>query len=176
MTDSEIDRLDRLFVDGTMERDEYVHKLAMVGAQPLWDRAAEPQNQVSYAVTPHNARRNRVVFWAGIAVLAILVVLSGILNDSSSGSPERDTGDSAAAWVMCQRFVEDRLRAPATAEYPSPYSQYTKQVSASRNVFEVSAYVDSENGFGAFIRNDFVCRVRYEGDESWRLESLEFGE
>jgi hypothetical protein len=39
-------------------------------------------------------------------------------------------------------------------------------------VFTVEGHVDSENGFGALIRNDYECVVRDDGDV-WTLESLE---
>lgn len=78
------------------------------------------------------------------------------------------------AWVICQQFLEDRLTAPATAEYPSGYSQYTSSLGGGR--FRVDAYVDAENGFGALVRTDFVCTVNYQGNDNGRLESLQFDE
>jgi len=115
----------------------------------------------------------------GVVILA-LIVLVGVSqcggNGGSSGrtGTTRDTGDAVGAWVICQQFLEDRLTAPATAEYPSGYSQYTSSLGGGR--FRVDAYVDAENGFGALVRTDFVCTVNYQGNDNGRLESLQFDE
>lgn len=113
-----------------------------------------------------------------IVALIVLGVIAGVCGDggdsSSGGGSRPDTGEAVGAWVVCQQFVEDRLQAPATAEYPSGYSNYTTALGGGR--FRVDAYVDAENGFGALIRTDFSCTVNYQGNDNWRLENLTFEE
>jgi hypothetical protein len=115
----------------------------------------------------------------GLIVLIVFVLWAGSCiasggGSGGSGGTRADVGSGVGAWVICQDFVEDRLTAPSTAEYPAGYSQYT--TSLGDRTFRVDAYVDAENSFGAMIRTDFTCTVRYQGSETWRLVSLEFDE
>lgn len=108
--------------------------------------------------------------------LIVVVIALSICSNSGSGgggSPRTsppDQGEAVGAWVVCQQFLEDRLVAPSTAEYPSGYSDYTRSLGGGR--FRVDAYVDAQNSFGAMIRTDFSCTVDYQGNDNWRLEEL----
>lgn len=115
-----------------------------------------------------------------LTIIGVMIVLGwalGAWESSPSGgsrSPAADTGEPIEAFLICQDFVEDRLKAPATAEYPSDYRKYTERLASGR--FRVTAYVDAQNSFGAQVRTDFVCVVKYVGDETWELESLALDE
>ena len=102
--------------------------------------------------------------------LAIAGSISGGSSSSGGGGGSRDSAEAVGAWVVCQDFIEDRLKAPSTAEYPSGYSQYTTKLSSVR--FRVDAFVDAQNSFGAMIRNEFSCTVEYQGNDRWRLQEL----
>jgi hypothetical protein len=81
--------------------------------------------------------------------------------------------DETTAFVMCQQYVKDRLRAPATADFPlTEYS--TRKLSPVQ--FEIRSYVDSENGFGAKIRARWTCRVKSldSSGDSWELIDIQF--
>lgn len=104
----------------------------------------------------------------GVALLGGCVAWLANRGDSSSSSGG-DGRDEFGAQVMCEQFVEDRLKAPATADFPSS-SEYV--VSGSGNSYTVQGYVDAENSFGAKIRTNFVCEVRDNGDDTWNLVSL----
>lgn len=99
-----------------------------------------------------------------LAVLAVLVVIALM-------SPR--THDAITAKVMCEGFVEDRLRAPATADFASITETQVDTVDADAGVYEVRSHVDAQNAFGAMIRNSYTCRVRWRGDGRWVLENLE---
>lgn len=112
------------------------------------------------------------LLWLGLLVFVVLFGFCfSLLSDRE---PKADIGEAVSAWVACQQFVEERLKAPSTVEYPSPYTEYTRSVGGG--TFEVDAYVDAENSFGAMIRTDFLCTVDYRGDDNWHLESLTFSE
>jgi hypothetical protein len=103
--------------------------------------------------------------------------LFSLCSDGGTGggsTPRADTGDAVGAWVVCQQFLEDQLKAPATAEYPSGYSQYTTSLGGGK--FRVDAYVDAQNSFGALIRTDFTCSVSYTGNDNWHLDNLTMDE
>lgn len=114
---------------------------------------------------------NRFADWVGenraksialLALISYIVVMA--VNHEPSPDRERDTGSATAAVLACQDFVEQSLRAPATAEFP-PISEAS--VSRSGSEWIVSSHVDSENGFGAFVRTNWTCEARYEGEGRW---------
>jgi len=71
---------------------------------------------------------------------------------------------------MCKQFVTDRLKAPATAVFPSSIDTQTEKLSAVQ--FRNHAYVDSQNGFGANIRMQYTCTVTNTGGDNWHLDNL----
>jgi hypothetical protein len=82
------------------------------------------------------------------------------------------------AWDMTKVLVEKRLKAPATAEWPrAPIGDggtddmYVR--SRAEGEYEVSAWVDSQNTFGALIRTDFRAVVRFIGNDEWALVEFE---
>lgn len=79
----------------------------------------------------------------------------------------KDIGDDIGAQVVCRDFVEDRLKSPSSADFSDEQSKHVRG-----RVWSVTGSVDSENSFGAMIRNTYVCTVRYVGDDRYRLQSL----
>lgn len=100
-----------------------------------------------------------VLFFAIVACLAYVCVSTG--GDSG---PEHSEG---MAWVMCEGFVEKRLKAPSTADFPRYDQDNVEHEGDGR--YTISAYVDAENSFGAKMRVPFDCVVQYKGEDRWRL-------
>lgn len=104
-----------------------------------------------------------------IFVIILLCVVGIVI--ATSGDEEEPADPVSAdrkinAEVMCEQFIEKRLKAPATAEYTDPE---TSKAGAS---YTVKGAVDSENGFGAKIRTPYVCVVKDNGDDTWTLVDL----
>lgn len=106
-----------------------------------------------------------------ILVAALALVIATLACGGGGGSDE--PGD-VEAYVMCQMFVKDRLKAPSTADFPAtPYAN----IEQDGNLWTIDAWVDAENSFGAQIRTDFHCQVRYsDASEEWTLIELELEE
>jgi hypothetical protein len=123
-----------------------------------------------------------------IAVLVIVLLLGGCMaiavatGEDKADSPSTDTGsdddapdpddpdvigDDIGAQVVCQDFVERQLKAPSTADFGDEEVEHIRGP-----VWEVVGEVDSENSFGAMIRNNYVCRVKFTGDDNWQLVKL----
>jgi hypothetical protein len=79
--------------------------------------------------------------------------------------------NTSAAWIMCQDFAEQRLRAPSTAEFPWMSDADINYMGDGE--FYIRAYVDAENAFGAKLRNDFVCRIQHDEGKRWTLKNME---
>jgi hypothetical protein len=113
---------------------------------------------------------------AGVLLILGCVLMTYVFlsrgNENSSGGQNLES----MASVQCRNFVKDNIKSPSTAKFTTPMT--TK---LSDDTFEVVAYVDAENSFGAVVRNLFICRIRYEGGDdafqsNWSLLDLTFSE
>jgi len=105
---------------------------------------------------------------AGIAILVLALLVLSQFYDKETPSIEPT---KYAAYVMCQEFVKDRLRAPATADFPVLSEARWSKSDGDRWRFE--AHVDAQNAFGAVIRTRFHCVVKYAGENKWQLVELD---
>lgn len=102
----------------------------------------------------------------GLVVVLLIFVVIGAL---SGGDDDEPGGGEYGARDVCETFVKARLKSPSTADF--------SETSASKNAggsWTVSGAVDSENGFGASIRNTYVCTVSPSGGDNWRLDDMQF--
>lgn len=92
----------------------------------------------------------------GIAFLVLVLVIA-----SRSSTEEKDPNpgnDKISAMVTCEKFVRDRLKAPATTTFTG-----LRMMDRGEHHWSVTGYVDAQNGFGALIRNQFGCELTFEG-------------
>lgn len=113
--------------------------------------------------TPPPPAKSTATGWAALGLLIACPVLfvGGWLYNALSGgsSGSNDSGARAA----CRVYVEDRLRAPSTAEFSG-----LEATAGDRGRWTVTGSVDAQNGFGAQVRSDFTCVVEYNGGD-WLL-------
>lgn len=82
-------------------------------------------------------------------------------------------GNATSAYLYSQQFVEQRLRAPSTADFP-PVSAITARAAGSCT-FQIVAYVEAQNAFGAMLRTPYSAVMkRLPEQDSWQLVSLDF--
>lgn len=97
--------------------------------------------------------------WIPAALLAAMVIACG-------SAPTPKEGDKYGAIVVCEDFVEDRLKAPATADFSD------EEATLLAGSWTVTGNVDAENSFGAKIRESFSCVVKHTGDDNYTLVKL----
>ncbi len=85
----------------------------------------------------------------------------------------------SSAHFQSQWYVKKRLKCPSTAKFSWFYPEVVGYLGDGR--FRVAGHVDSENSFGAKIRQNYLCVVKCIEEPSrknktgeWVLESLEF--
>lgn len=108
-------------------------------------------------------------------IIAVIVVVGGGLMlalgvgaaVSQRNAPPSADGSAITAEIMCERFIGDRLKAPATADYTHESTE------ASATTWTVSGYVDAENAFSARLRTRYVCEVRNTSGDRWKLVDLD---
>lgn len=93
---------------------------------------------------------------------------------SSFSAPRNDVPDEGEAYIIAKHFVEQNLKAPATADFPWSADQSIKKPDGR---YIVRGHVDSENSFGANIRSQFLVEMRFKGGEwndwnNWTLTGI----
>lgn len=72
---------------------------------------------------------------------------------------------SCTDWVevsyVAEEIVKQRLRAPATADFPSSPDQW--RITKEDGMVRVRSYVDAQNAFGATLRNTFDIILSCDG-------------
>ncbi|MNJ48022.1 hypothetical protein D3C77_432010 [compost metagenome] len=115
-----------------------------------------------------------------VAVTVVILVIVWGWYYMWSTSPQReldaqakDCSNTTLAFVMSQNYVKQRLKSPSSAEFPYVIDRGVQVVPDGQCGFYVSAYVDSQNGFGAMIRSSYQANISYDRKSKlWRLGDL----
>lgn len=99
--------------------------------------------------------------------ISTLIFLSGCLEQLSGTITNQDV------YLMSQKFVKEQLVSPASAQFPSINN--AKIIKKNMNTWLVVSYVDSQNRFGAMLRNYYACTLA-ENNGEWLLIDLNIGE
>ena len=70
-----------------------------------------------------------------------------------------DKPELQEAWIISKQFVKTILKAPASAEFP--YDNAGGSIEQNR--YNINAYVDAQNSFGALLRSNYYCKMDYKG-------------
>lgn len=128
-----------------------------MGGSPEENRPHAPANDVSVA-------NGCGLGCLGLVVLVAVLFVAGAM----AGDDSEDTdGDNYGAQDVCEQFVEDRLKAPATADFSGE-----KATHLGGGRWRVTGDVDAENSFGAQLRMTYVCEVQFTGGGDWTLKDL----
>ena len=108
--------------------------------------------------------------WPVYLITAVAIVALFLYGGASDASPKRANRVDACA--MSQEFVSRNLRAPATAVYPD-WTEANCKATRDGDIWTVRSYVDSQNGFGALIRSNYITEMVYHPDkDSWTLVDI----
>jgi hypothetical protein len=100
-----------------------------------------------------------------LLTLLVLVIFSFFAAGSFSST-------ESEAFIISKGFVKDNLKSPASAIFCSEDDSVITETRYNR--FTVESCVDSENGFGALIRNNYTAELELNEDESqWLLLDLD---
>ena len=96
--------------------------------------------------------------------------LSSTSNGSATQKVNSDKND--AKW-KAREFVGASLKAQSTATWPNYNEFAAAPESGEPGVWKVAGYVDSQNSFGAMLRNEFLVTMKKNG-ENWELIEVWF--
>lgn len=110
----------------------------------------------------------KIRFDADYKVCRIYAGDTDIYNDGAVVGDVNDILVSSMQYAtLCnsaQSDVSNYLKSPSTAVYPDVLADDWTVVRDS-DYFYVKSYVDSQNGFGATLRTNFICRYTWDGVE-----------
>lgn len=110
------------------------------------------------STTPNQRRVANVI----LIVLAVLF-WRGCIYESKEEQYVKDVNDKKIMAVFqSHEFVKKRLKAPSTADFQNIYQAEVKD--EGNNTYRVVSYVDAENSFGAKLRMNYDCKLRYTND------------
>lgn len=107
-----------------------------------------------------------------VACIALIIYLKA--NEPPNAWLRKD--DPGMAYIVIQDHVKQRLKSPATAEFPNIYSnpQHVKYLGQQK--YAINSYVDAQNSFGAMLRTNFSGEVHQISEKNWELNSLHMQE
>lgn len=83
--------------------------------------------------------------------------------------------DHLPAKRACQFFVQKQLRTPSVARFEPLSSVAAAPMAGKPGHWESVGWVDSQNGFGAMLRSDYICELKKHPNGDWQLVSLYIG-
>lgn len=109
----------------------------------------------------------------GIVFLVLVLIgaaMSVFERDEQLAAARDMCADDSYAWVISQRFIKERLRAPSEAEFPPEPDKHVYGGNCTHAIF---GYVDAENAYGATVRQKFDLTVKYDqATKSWSAEGI----
>ncbi len=165
------------FLSGVIELDEFKKHITETD-EKIKERREKQKNTSSFKVENNLGKHQKTAFMIALPIIALIVWGTyqwAIPNNIPSQTQQKDL--SITAFVISKNFISTALKSPSTADFP--FSDFTAN-NLGGNRYAVNSYVDSQNSFGAMIRNNWQVTLLYMGGEpsdnrSWKLEKMIFG-
>lgn len=106
------------------------------------------------------------------------IKIKKIVDQEKRKNEWKDKDERIKAWLLTKDIVEGSLKSPATAEFPYYNSSFVYKGTTTLDYvyYTVRAYVDSQNGFGALIRTNFIVKLKQTSTDDWDLVDIKFNE
>jgi ribosomal protein L40E len=116
---------------------------------------------------PKDIKANNIIggIIFGIMLIGIIWLFYSCTHKSDGEAIDYSVNNqSISAWVAATNAVQNELKSPSTANFPSYSNSYVTD--NNDGTYSVSSYVDAENSFGAKIRSTWSCTVNSSGNVS----------
>lgn len=121
--------------------------------------------------------RSRLLGWSIVAGVLILLIYT---CDISGSNVERKptvygsgTTDLLYAYSLTTDQVKEYLKSPSTASFAETRERVEHTEYVGNNTYIITSYVDSQNSFGAELRNRFTAKIKFENGE-YRVYDVAF--
>ena len=98
-------------------------------------------------------------------------------DDTTTSSETVEDNEKGACWALAEDVVKSNLKAPSTAKFPFSYADEGVSFSKANGIYTVTGWVDSENSYGAKLRNNFTVTMTKSGsgdDAKFTSQSCNF--
>jgi hypothetical protein len=125
-----------------------------------------------------------------LLTLLTLAALTSACSKEAAPPPDPFAVARTETWAMSTAAVKERLKSPSTAAFPALPDSFAVSGKARYRRFDadsvkfkidtgftkatVEGWVDSQNGFGAMIRGDFLVTLeRLDTASEWVVEAVD---
>ena len=114
-----------------------------------------------------------------IIIIAIVLVVSSSPDNKNTSSVSNSTTKTETptedrkiiSIVFAKKTIEDILKSPSTAKFVDVQAY---ELSSEKDVWAVNGYVDSQNSYGAMIRNQWEVQLDYRDGKGGTIKSILF--
>lgn len=112
----------------------------------------------------------------GFVLIIIAVVIGApqqpLTEEQKIAEREEECSDTITPMFYVEEIVKQKLKSPATADFPLYDKSQIQHLGDC--VYQVRSFVDSQNSFGANVRNNFYVRIkRGETENDWQVQKIE---
>jgi len=104
-----------------------------------------------------------------IVIIVVFLLIGSLFSGVSRCNSGQSSVDKFDAYAAAQEFVKKSLKAPSTASFPTTNEATVTDLGNGQ--WRVQAWVDAQNSFGAMLRSNFECTIKFS-DDDWYLEKL----
>jgi aryl-phospho-beta-D-glucosidase BglC (GH1 family) len=122
-----------------------------------------------------------VLIFVPIFVSQIIAEPTPTLSPAEQAIQDIKEDKFQSARILAKSYIDKvPLTSPSTAKYNPPTTKVDPQ---NPNLFEVSSYIDSQNGFGAMVRTYWSMKLEFVGkddkasietDGNWKIKEFIF--
>ena len=109
-----------------------------------------------YAGARRTMWRAAFVIWGLVIVVFTFVLFTSGPSTPTTADDFDESSHKVSVAIGCEQAIEQRLRSPRSARFP--WNMSNEAVRQPDGSYVLRSYVDAQNGFGAEIRTNFVCR------------------
>lgn len=122
-----------------------------------------------------------ILIFIAVVILLMWACFKSTSGGSSTPTTKSENSKQNTAYLGAQQTVKKMLKAPSTAKFPYPSDSDVSIKKLAEDKYFISSYVDSENSFGAMIRNTFTVTITLQGqnsqgDYNYKSEDLNINE
>jgi hypothetical protein len=124
-----------------------------------WNKLDDEQKRSSH--WKHHPRIRMATLFSIIFALVFIVVMMRIFQNRRMHVNRKP--NNKEAFAIAKVFVKDKLKQPATANFPK--SNFQSDIDTAANSYEISSTVDAQDSSGRIVKNAWQIKLAYKGGD-----------
>jgi len=132
--------------------------------------SAEEQKAIRWHHRPHV--KAGTVFTIVLLIFVVLFIARISKNETRhlNTKPSRDQ-----AYAMAQVFVKDKLKLPASADFPK--NRFDSNIDTASDLYQLTGFVNAQDIQGKFVKQQWTARLKFIGGDwsergSWEVQEV----